>query len=107
MKKVCKICGKSKLLSDFHKAKKRKDGHISQCKECLAKIKKEKNVIVKKEKKNTKPRYNKEYFDNHKEELIKGMKDKCWKCGKDFKNSWDNYNQRGNLHKSCERKKRF
>lgn len=35
-KKVCRVCGKEKPLSEFHANCKAKDGHLNRCKECVS-----------------------------------------------------------------------
>lgn len=36
MKKVCKICGKLKNLSEYHKSNTNKDGRKNKCKQCVS-----------------------------------------------------------------------
>lgn len=35
-KKVCRVCGKEKPLSEFHANSKAKDGHLNRCKACCS-----------------------------------------------------------------------
>ncbi|MCK5607318.1 hypothetical protein KAR91_35875 [Candidatus Pacearchaeota archaeon] len=37
-KKLCNICNEKKLLSDFGRHPKARDGHINRCKECQCKV---------------------------------------------------------------------
>jgi 5-methylcytosine-specific restriction endonuclease McrA len=48
MKKICHKCGIEKDLSEFHKHKNFKDGHVGQCKKCVLARHKEKELEYRK-----------------------------------------------------------
>lgn len=71
--KTCTKCGIQKPLEEFGKDKKRKDGHVAQCKECLKAYRKEYHK-KNKDKENAK---NKEWYLKNKES--KDAKNKLWR----------------------------
>ena len=43
--KICSRCGQEKSLSEYHRDKSKKDGHVSTCKECRSEYKKNNSDI--------------------------------------------------------------
>lgn len=64
--KTCTKCYKIKLISEFNKQKKAKDGHSYWCKECVKEYQKENKKKIKKQKKR--------YYLKNKEKFIKKVK---------------------------------
>lgn len=73
MLKICRICGKLKELTDFHKKKDTPDGVRNECKECVKDIqKKYKNVEGFKEKQKE---YDKMTYEKNKDKILKRKKE--------------------------------
>lgn len=68
--KSCKICSEWKPLSSFHKSKSYTCGHITRCKECVSKDRKE---YCRKHKADIRE-YNKRYYEQNKESVIARVK---------------------------------
>jgi hypothetical protein len=80
LKKICSKCGIEKELSDFYKNNDHKDGHYSQCKDCICKHQKKyyiinKESIIEKSKIYVKKNfiktkeYQKEYQKSHRDKI--------------------------------------
>ena len=87
--KLCTKCNTTKVITEFHKDKTKKDGFYPSCKECRKKSLD--NPLIKQKKKE----YNKKYWEENREKLIEQNKqyrkenlDKCLEiCRGYYKNN--------------------
>jgi len=67
--KICRLCGKEKDISEFHKKTSAKDGHRNECKECVKIIQLKYKDIDKRKK------YDKLRYDENKDKILKNKKE--------------------------------
>ena len=80
IKQVCKKCGEEKLLTEFHKNSHRKNGHVTRCKACAKKQRKENKKIIQER--------NKKYYEDNKEKILISRKIYYEKKGREYHKKW-------------------